>query len=149
MANNYFSSLMNIRSKFKARFNLKIKNLVFEMHSNVLFSPILAGVFLAIDYFMNILLIAYVRIIQISKDADKFFLSNFQLGEFINTFLYNRSVSYCMSIFSILQFIYFTVLLVNTDPDKPRRKSSSWMLKLIIGLLYAMNTCVSILFILA
>ena len=60
--------------KTKARLKLKLYNLIFEMHSLAPLDPTLAGIMLSIEYILNIIMVAYLRIYDISKNLDDLFI---------------------------------------------------------------------------
>ena len=130
-----------------SQMKLKLKNFMFEMHSIAPFNPTFAGIMLAIDYTINIVMVAYMRIYDISKNMDTLFIKELQFRTFINVYLYIPTVSIIINSIIVLSYVYLFILILLTDPNKPRRKGSAWQLRLLIMMLYSMNTCFSILII--
>lgn len=104
---------------------------------------------LSIDYILNILLIVYVRMVDLSKNRENFFLAQLNLETLINKYLFISEVNYVLNVFLVFGLLYFLIILVTTNPMKPRRKGQAWKLKILIIVLYSLHTCFSTVIVLA
>eukprot|EP00347_Sterkiella_histriomuscorum_P003580 403363742 len=135
--------------KLKKNLKLKLFNLIFEMHSIIHFNPQIAGVMLCIDYITNIVLIVYLRIVDLQDQEDELFITKLNLTGFVNETLFINEVNYGLNLFLVTGLIYFFIILFTTNPKKPRRKGQSWKINIMIIVLYSVHTCFSTLIIAA
>lgn len=131
-------------NKFKRTLSLKMFNLIFEMHQLVHFNPTIAGLMLSVDYLMNIVLIVYLRIVQIYDNSDQLLLTHLNVVYFVNEVLFNKVVDIIINVFMLLSFFFFVIMFAKTNPKKHRRKSSAWKLNLLLMIQYFIHTTFSI-----
>ena len=95
--------------------------MVFEMHSIVHLNPSLAAFMLSIDFLGNIVLIVYLRIVSL-PNTDSLFINSLSLEYFANEILFINEVNYALNMFFVGGLFYFFIILLLTNPNKPRRK---------------------------